>query len=258
MTSWNLRKWYLDCVSADGTVWIGYAGELRWGAISLSFAASLIFDGVRSISSTTLRRCEEPRFSDGRLRWSCAPLAVAAEASARAASASSGTELYPGLRWQCLVPAADVTVNAGGRNITGRGYAELLEMSVPPWDLPIHELRWGRMIGDATSLAWIQWSGGHPLNLVFRDGVQETCDAITDEEIRLADGTRLTMREASSIRSDRLGTTLRPLQPIVSLLPTLFTRTIERKWRSRGKVSSNGRPDDEGWVIHELITFAPG
>lgn len=257
MTSWHLRKWYLDCVSEDGTVWIGYAGELGWGAVALSFASSLIFDGARSRSRTTLRRCEEPRIADGRLLWSCAPLAVDAEA-AKLASVSTAAELYPGVRWHCLAPAADVRVNAGDRTITGRGYAELLELSVPPWDLPIHELRWGRMIGESTSLAWIQWSGAHPLNLVYRNGVLETCDAINDEEIRLADGTRLAISEPSSIRNDRLSRTLSPLKPIVSLLPKMFTRTVERKWRSRGKAFSHGRPDDEGWVIHELITFAPG
>jgi hypothetical protein len=251
MTSWNLRKWYFDCVAEDGTVWIGYAGWVRWGALKVSFASSL-----SSTTKTSLRACEEPRIANGRLDWSCEAIGVRQLGAAQAGgSLLPPQELYPGVTWQCVAPAADVTVTLRDREIRGRGYAEVLEMSAPPWTLPIRQLRWGRLAGETTALAWIQWTGGHPVNLVLRDGAFETAAAIGDEEVLLADGTRLMLTQPSLIRSDRLAKTLRPLKPIASRLPKLFTGTMEQKWRSRGTVSAPGRPSEEGWVIHELITF---
>jgi hypothetical protein len=254
MTAWSLRKWYFDCVAEDGTVWIGYAGWVRWSAFQISFASSLSL-----ATKTSLRGWEEPRIANGRLDWSCEAIEVRQLAAAQAGgSMLPPRELYPGVTWQCVAPAADVTVTLPDREIKGRGYAEVLTISVPPWTLPIRQLRWGRLAGETTSLAWIQWIGDHPVNLVLRDGAFETATSINEEGVLLADGTRLALREPSLIRSDRLAKTLRPLKPIVSRLPKSFTGTMEQKWRSRGTVAAPGRPSEEGWVIHELITFPAG
>jgi hypothetical protein len=37
-----LSKYYLDCVSDDGDVFIAYAAEVRWHALALSYTAVLV------------------------------------------------------------------------------------------------------------------------------------------------------------------------------------------------------------------------
>lgn len=242
MTSrWSIRKWYLDCVADDGTAWIGYWGDLRWGALRVAFASSGDWFAVR--------REPEPQLRDGRLSWS------AGETRAELTARIPGTfrELHAGVRWHCVMPMADAVVELPGRTLRGRGYAEVLEMAVPPWRLPIRELRWGRATCAETSLVWIRWTGAAPLQLVVRNGVVETPEHIGDEELRLGDGTRVAFSDRAVIRADHLGVTLRPLK---LFLPRMLSGAVEQKWRSRGTVFDGERPIDEGWVIHELLTFA--
>jgi hypothetical protein len=143
-----------------------------------------------------------------------------------------------------------------GRTLRGRGYAEVLEMTVAPWSLPMRQLRWGRAISARQSLVWIQWLGGRDLQVVVRNGLPAAAVEIGEGEVRLDDGTRLVLSEPTALREDRLGNTLAPLRAIAPLLPRVFTSTLERKWRSRGTFLTPDRPNEEGWVIHELLTFA--
>jgi hypothetical protein len=112
------------------------------------------------------------------------------------------------------------------------------------------------VIGERTSLVWIQWTGAKPLQVVVRDGVRVEAEHIGDDELRLADGTRIALTEKSVLREDSLANTLRPLRAIAPLLPRVLTGAVERKWRSRGTISAPDRPNDEGWAVHELLTFA--
>ena len=62
-------------------------------------------------------------------------------------------------------PAAEVSVSLRGfAPLRGTGYAERILITIPPWRLPIRELRWGRWIGEAASrsVVWIDWRGESP------------------------------------------------------------------------------------------------
>lgn len=73
--------------------------------------------------------------------------------------------------WECRQPAADARVRlAGGREITGLGYAERLRMTIPPWRLPLRTLRWGRFLAAGESWVWIDWQGPHVARFAFRNG----------------------------------------------------------------------------------------
>lgn len=243
---WSIRKWYVDCVGDDGDTWIGYWGDVRWGALHVTFASAPLSN------ATTLRREREPEHAQN-ITWSAPSIGVASfELTPRAASIEK--ELYEGVRWRCLAPCGDAVVQLRDRTIRGRGYAEVLEMRVAPWRLPIRELRWGRAIGAETSLVWIEWRGAHPLQVVVRDGVLDEAAHIDDDEVRLADGTRLMMSGKSALREESLANTLAPLK---WALPKKLTGAFEQKWRSRGTIVRIDRPIDEGWVIHERVLF-PG
>jgi len=243
----RIRKWYLDCVAGDGTTWIGYWGCVQVAMLRVYFASSLLFDGS-STKTLWSAAATPPLFSKDRVRWS----ALDADVELIPRVPPAERELHPGILWRCLVPSADATVHLANRTLRGRGYAEVLELSVAPWKLPIRELRWGRALSDQSSLVWIEWAGPAPLRLALRDGIFETVSHVDDRGVRLDDGTILTLSDAAVLREETLRATLKSLS---MLIPRRWSAAVERKWRSRGTLRAAGRPIEEGWVIHELVSF---
>jgi hypothetical protein len=227
---------------------------VRWGALHVSFVSSLVYDGAKTTIASRVRAGAEPLHDSQGVRWSSPALGAAFELTPRVPGVE--LELHDGVMWRCVAPCGDAVVQLPGRTLRGRGYAEVLEMAVAPWSLPMRELRWGRALGEQTSLVWIQWSGAKPLQVALRDGVVAEAVHIGDDEVRLADGTRVTLAEPAVLREDRLANTLAPLRAIAPLLPRVFTETIERKWRSRATIATPSRPNEEGWAVHEHLTFA--
>ena len=227
---------------------------MHWSAVHVPFASSLLFADSRLTTKTTIRGDPEPELRDDSLSWSSPSLGLTADYTAR--SNGGGQQLHESVSWRCVMPRADAVVQLPDRTIRGAGYAEVLELSIAPWQLPISELLWGRATCNGTSLVWIRWIGAVPLQIVFRDGVAEQPARIDDDEVVLADGTRIEMRDRAVIREETLASTLKPLGAMASLLPRSLTHTMERKWRSRGTIFAGDRPIDEGWVIHERVTFA--
>ncbi|MGZ8853114.1 MAG: hypothetical protein ACXW2X_06935, partial [Thermoanaerobaculia bacterium] len=70
MRVWTLRKWYLDCVADDGTVWIGYWGDVAVGPFRLQFASSLIFEHNEANAKNDVRSPAEPRHRISGVTWS--------------------------------------------------------------------------------------------------------------------------------------------------------------------------------------------
>lgn len=254
MPGWSIRKWYLDCVAEDGTTWIGYWVDLSWASMRVPVVSSLLYAGSRFSEKNELRTEEQPAVVDGHLNWSAPSLGVSVQM--RSAAVSTTHQLHEGVTWRCVSAGAEARVELHDRTLRGIGYAELLETSVAPWRLPLRELYWGHATGRNTSLVWIRWQGEKPLLLALRDGLLKPAVSIEDDEVRLADGTRVRMSERTVLREEALAKTLGPLRGIAGLLPRALTGAMERKWRSRGTFFAGERPIDEGWVIHERVTFA--
>ena len=212
----------------------------------MSFVSSLIHQGGQTTTTNRVRADAEPQCDEHGVRWASPSLGVDFELTPRVSGVE--VQLHDGVVWRCVAPCGDARMNG----IVGRGYAEVLEMTVAPWSLPMRELRWGRAIGERTSLVWIQWSGAKPLQVAVHDGALANVVHIDDDLVRLADGTSVTLSQHSVLREDSLANTLRPLRALGPLLPRVLTSAIERKWRSRATIS----PNDEGWAIHEHLTFA--
>lgn len=244
----------MDCVADDGTAWIGYWGDVRWGSLRVRFVSSLIHEGEQTTTVNRVCADPEPTRDDDAVRWSSPSLGIQIEVTPR--TAGTEIELHEGVLWRCIAPSADAVVQLPGRTLRGSGYAEVLEMTVAPWSLPMRELRWGRAISTRQSLVWVQWIGGKDLQVIVRNGLRAEAVEISNEEVRLADGARLAISDRTALREDNLANTLAPLRAIAPLLPRVFTDTVERKWRSRGTFLTPDRPNEEGWVIHELLTFA--
>ncbi len=194
---------------------------------------------------------EPPRIHGDVLTWRAEPLQCDFELRKRAPSLEQ--TLFPGVAWHCLMPAADAMVRIRGRELRGHGYAEVVELTLPPWKLPIDELRWGRFGGETLSIVWIDWQGLHPLNVVLIDGCVVR-GAVRDGTVTAGD-LSLSIGEDSVIRSAPLSETLAAIPLLTTLVPKRLLHARERKWCGRGTVRRGDDIADRGWVVHEKVTF---
>ena len=251
----SLRKWYLDCVSKSGDLCIAYRAELKLGAAELLASGVLRFDdrgGVRT--RWTGRSCPEPA-GDEVLTWEAPALGVTARferldppCEATLLDGPEGT-----VRWSCLHPRAEVEMWLAGEQLRGAGYAEILELTVPPWKLPIDELRWGRLLTPSHGLVWIEWQGSHPQRLVLLDG--RAVPGELEEEGLRAGPSRARLREPRVLRSGRIGEIVLAVAPALEqIVPGRVLGLAEAKWLSRGALRV-GSSEEEGWAIHELVRW---
>ena len=212
--AFQLHKWYIDAVAADGTCVIGYWARCRWRGLRLRYASVLVSaPGEKPMTRSTLGNSAEPVYESGRICWRCPALDVKFEltSTAHAVSRQLLERDDGGVAWECRVPAGRARVEIGDRNFEGTGYGERLVMTVPPQRLPIRELRWGRFIGeDATASAvWIQWRGSQPLDLLLDHGADAANVEIGDERCSWSGeggaARDLTMDRGRTIRDDVLG-----------------------------------------------------
>jgi hypothetical protein len=257
-SSFLLSKWYLDCVSDDGSAFIGYAASLRWKGLSLNYSSILQHRCDKEVEiNTTLQEFSAPQVADSSIRWSSSHLKVVGtwKAIAQPIKRTLLESAIGNIEWNCVQPHARAEIRIGKeRRIEGLGYVEHLTMSIPPWHLPFDELRWGRFLSDNEALVWINWRGSNFLNLIFHNGIHIENALLTDheleaEEISLALSENRVLREGPLIK-----TALSMIPGINRLLPFQMLRTHECKWLSRGVLK---KPRAEtGWAIHEVVRWA--
>ena len=191
MTDFRLEKWYLDCVSSDGTVFIAYAARLKWGPIGLCYGATITRakDGrLIQRQSLSFGRLNRGR---GSISWCNDGLKASGEWTGGEPIAKTVVVDEPSgrIEWQCLSANAAVDVRTDGRAMTGTGYVEKLSMTIPPWKLPFTELRWGRFISDDRSdyVVWIDLRGGTQRNWIWVSSGEADLELwrnLPDDELR--------------------------------------------------------------------------
>lgn len=250
--SFQLTKWYLDAITAGGEVRIGYSAQLVAGAVKLRYASVLSASAKRAPTVTTrLRGAALPEQRGDVIDWRVAPLEV---------SGRWTTSVHPplllelldepgALTWSCLQPRADVELAHGGRTFSAVGYAECVTLRVPPWKLPIDELRWGRAHVGGHTLVWIDWRGPRKMKRVFLDGEavdgEVTDDAIVTPRLRVGLERRMTLREG-----DVSSTVFARIPAVSRLLSRNKLKLTETKWLC---VASAGQA--RGWAIHEIVRW---
>jgi hypothetical protein len=249
----------LDCVADDGDAFIGYSARLSWRALSLNYASVLrCRPGRKAETSTTLQESSAPRADGSAVKWSSPRLKVGGTWAADAPpikrtllESSDGK-----IEWHCLQPRARTEIHMGeNARLVGLGYAEQLTMTIPPWRLPFHELRWGRFLSAEDALVWIDWRGAHSLNLSFHNGARVEHASLTDDElaageVRLALDCGTVLREGALVE-----TALSTIPGIQRLFPFRILRTHERKWLSRGRLHKPAAEPVAGWAIHEVVRW---
>lgn len=254
-SEFELVKWYMDCVTDRGDLAVVYCAEFRWRRIRASFSSVLTvvnaaiesrsaMGGYRLSSADGLISVKIPRL---RLWGNWTADAVSVERTVYEDARGS-------VHWNCLQPRSVVRLQMGEREFVGLGYAECLRVTLPPWQLPMRELRWGRFVSPGDALAWVDWQGDYSTSFAIHNGQACEPQTVTDAEVVMQGG-MLRMDESFSLRAGQVGSTVLPGVPALGkLLPRSLFNIEEHKWRSRGVLNASDRIS-HGWVIHEVVDW---
>lgn len=254
------KKWYLDCVSEEGTAIFGYAAELKWKALSLCYTN--IFersnDG-KTCSRSSFRRHEFPQRNGQDIRWSSEPIGI--DAQWNGLQDPIEREIYRDERgsvlWSCIAPLAHARISlVNSSPLRGLGYGECLSLTVPPWRLPLSSLRWGRFLSGNDSVVWIDWQGSGHFALLFHNAKEIHGARINDSDITGGGCIHLSLSRPALLRSGRtVSEALSRIRGVSSMFPSKILRLHESKWLSRGELRVDGKTCGNGWAIHELVRF---
>jgi hypothetical protein len=254
-SEFSLVKWYMDCVAAEGDAVILYCATLGWRGIRAVYSSVLSVHqgGVESHASMARHRLAS---ANGVIDVEFARLKVSGQwrADAEPFERMVYKNAAGSVVWNCMQPRSRASVRVGERELSGLGYAECLTLTLPPWQLPMCQLRWGRFVSAEDSLAWVDWQGPHTTSFAVRNGALCDTVSVSDSEVVL-DGATLRMEESFPLRSGRVDKTVLPGAPALrKLLPHSLFNIEEHKWRSRGVLQAADR-DSRGWVIHEVVNW---
>lgn len=243
----------MDCVTDGGDAVILYCADLRWRGLHTFYSSILMAGELSAVSSASMARFRlsvakrQITLEHPRLKISGEWKTEAAAFERTVYEDTSGTVV-----WNCLQPHATVHVRVREREFAGLGYAECLTVTLPPWQLPLSLLRWGRFVSQEESLAWVDWRGPYSTSFAVHNSVERETVSVSDSEVVVRDAT-LRMDDSLPLRAGRVEKTILPGAPTLGkLLPRSLFNIEEHKWRSRGTLCTKER-SSEGWVIHEVV-----
>jgi hypothetical protein len=255
---WRIRKWYLDVVDPSGCAAIAYWAYLQAGPAQFTASSLLTAEPGRAPqTTTTMLGSREPAERNGSIAW--VDTHSQSHGQWTGQTFTQTHTLYSQANgcasWRCVMPSGAATLRWPGGLVQGLGYAELLELTLPPWQLPIDELRWGRVCTPGTPVAWINWRGTHPLTLVLVDGVGVPDATVADDHINAGE-TMVHLGEQRVLRSGPIGTTALAGLPLLGrLAQAQWLASHERKWLAQADVQHHNNPPVKAWAVHEKVDF---
>lgn len=262
----TLAKWYLDVVAEDGTLAVAYSARLSFAGVQVTYGSTLVsVAGSPAQENSTFGGADDLRLEQNGveagavLTWHHPALAVrgswrrlAPAIDRRLLRSSDGD-----ISWRCEMPRACVEFDAGGRRITGIGYAEHLTLALAPWRLPFNHLRWGRFASKTGSVIWIVWEGVDRRQFVWHDGVFEPEAVIDAHAIHcLAGGATLHLDEPRDV-CDRPA-----FAQLAGRLPEALRRAagpvatmVEHKMVAPSHLVAPGGRLDSGWSVFEEVRW---
>ena len=255
----QLVKWYLDSVEPNGSATIAYWSSLDWLGLDFSWHEVTRYAvGSPPAERSSRRHVPPPALVDGHIAWQSPPLRL--ETTHEPATPGAIATLFDDARgtitWECLAPSARARFDRDGDSRAGTGYAERMTMTVPPWQLPIDELRWGRWISDdaSASLVWIDWRGALPRRWVVFNGVVHAAADVRDDGIDLAAG-RLALGAPRTLHDRSVGKMMRGIAGLARIAANIPLTWHETKWCCRATFTGTDRRSAQGWSIHEIVRF---
>lgn len=160
-------------------------------------------------------------------------------------------------RWRCLCPGGPAVVRHGKLSLAGHGYLEHLTFAMPPWELTLGELRWGRWLGEDDSIVWVA-SDKAGFAMIARRGEavpQDDIVAIGDRQVETREF-RLALTAVETIRKGALVGMLK--WPLARLLPRSLTAIDEDKRLFKGSLRERNDArlaPAHGFAIAESVSF---
>ena len=260
MPAFQLTKWYADVVDpATGHLAICYDSELRWQGLAFRFTNLLRFEppGTRFASASFVQRAQAGLDED-QTRFTLKQRGVHGswQQQAPALRELLLETAHGSVLWECCFPAATAEVRMGETVLRGWGYVEKLTLTLPPWHLPLHTLRWGRFVAPGHCLVWIKWEGPEPRHLVFCNGTRHADTGhIGDDEVRVG-LFRLAFETKHSLRAGPVGTTVFQRFPwFKKLFPARILHLDEAKWLSVATLIEDGAVVATGYAVHERVEW---
>ena len=239
MSDFSLRKWYLDAADERGRVFIGYWATTSWKGLSLHFFQHLwIAQGGQLRSFGSFASSPEPQWQEeGVLRWPLPGLRGEWHASrVQGLSEQLLADQQGGIRWVCHQPKAWAKVDGREGSLEGWGYTECIEISIPPWKLPIKTLYWGRCHSASHYLVWIKWEGPSHQSLLWHNGQRLEDFSVSDAGVKAVPAA-FEIDESLTLRKGTIGRSVfRALGPLAWLVPSKTRRIHEHKLYGTGRI----------------------
>jgi hypothetical protein len=295
MIPFYLKKWYLDLISDDGVVvYLYFIATKIAGMHGGNISAHVALPDGGSLAASMNRRVI---LVDSKRSAECAPSFLknaAGSAHARVALPqlyidlhyhSSDTPWVPTeggvllrrsgnyLAWNVPLPAAaaDGVIRSGRQEwrVSGVGYQDIVEMTLPPWRLPIAELNWGRAhcgrytvvfdrvkLTDGTTLQYVMLSGestdagmvaSETFTIETDEGDQKT--TLRHDSFALHLSLRHILAEGEIASGEQIRYRL-----LRKFLAKASGNPIEKKMVSEAALRL-GEHTYGGWAIHERVSW---
>lgn len=263
-SSFYLDKWFLDFVSTDGTAMIFYAAQLKWRGLAVSYTGWLSYrPETGAAERSRLRQAHMPIREGDRITWQDPKFGIKGRWQAQAqpleARIYTADEGY--LHWYCWQPASTVELQIDGKTLHGQGYAEQLHMTLPPWRMPMEELRWGRFASPSIQMVWIEIRAPEKRQWLWLNGEPQAECGIGDDvikipalraELQLDRGAVLTSGKDIFAAVEKILTYLPGLNRV---MPLSFLMADNYKWLSRAEWQRPPQDAEAGIAIHEWVNF---
>jgi hypothetical protein len=260
----HLNKWFLDFVGINGAAMIFYAAKLRWHGWSASYTSWLGYEPGKKLSlKSRFRNVQIPVINDNTINWNDPGFGVSGtwESCAKMVQARLFESQEGILDWLCYQPASKVRLRIKNTVLEGRGYAEQLILTVPPWKIPMDELRWGRFGSDDNIMVWIEMREKEKQQWLWLNGERIGNCLIEDDHIILPEKKlELILDKGTLLESEKkifavVEKVIHYIPGFNKIMPVNFLMADEYKWLSRGQLETDHRTTSHGMAIHELVNF---
>jgi hypothetical protein len=255
----NIEKLYLDCIDELGNCFIVYWTKAEFILIKVVYSR-LLFCNAEGFTTEkyTLRKTNKPVINgiihlNNKFLQTGVILKRTNDPIIRSLfKDSKGNELI----WNCHHPKALAEVKYNGSIYKGLGYAETLFLPFNPGNLPIDELRWGRVLSESNTVIWINWKGKYPVNRMFLNGVEYNDAVFNDNIILFSDGMyQLKFSEIQIIRNGKLSGLLSKMRLLTIFFNSRILNSVETKYKAKVFLYKNSLALSNGWSIFEIVKW---
>lgn len=258
-STFRLDKWYFDLITEDGSVFIGYLARLRWWFFTFHYVGYVFLDQHQRLQHFhQFRKSPSPTLTTNQFHVQVSNIHGTWDFNQPGVRETLLEGQQGRIEWHVVIPMAKAKVEMQLQQpLRGFGYVEQLSMSIPPWQLPISRLIWGRFISSSDYVVWIRWiSSSVPKTLVLHNGTRYDQATIVNDKVHFGECS-LHLSNPCCLRTGSIGSTVFDKAGWIKFLFPRSIRSLqENKWRSHGVLQSSSGQSATGWAIHESVDWS--